>query len=263
MAAQALADGADTLITTGGIQSNHARATASVAARLGLGCVLVANGTPPDKPTANALLDRLLGADVRYVGSREARAPGDGGRRRGAQEQRPPAVRHSARRLHALGAAAYAMAVTELLAQIPAPDLIVLSTSSGGTQAGLIAGCRAARFADARSSGSAPTIRRRRSPARSGASWAASRRSSACRAARSTDAPIEVDDRFVGERLRRPDAAVDRSDRAVRAARGAVSRPDLHGEGDGRSHREGRAPNELGAGTTLFWHTGGQVGLFA
>src|SRR5688572_25648230 len=75
VAAQALADGADTLITTGGIQSNHARATASVAARMGLGCVLVANGTPPEKPTANALLDRLLGADIRYVGSRDGRAP--------------------------------------------------------------------------------------------------------------------------------------------------------------------------------------------
>ena len=44
VAAQALAAGADTLITTGGLQSNHARATASIAARLGLRCVLVANG---------------------------------------------------------------------------------------------------------------------------------------------------------------------------------------------------------------------------
>ena len=101
MAAQALAEGADTLITCGGIQSNHARATASVAARLGLGCVLVANGTPPAKPTANALLDRLLGADVRYVGSREARAPGDGGGRRGASREGTPSVRHPAGRVHA------------------------------------------------------------------------------------------------------------------------------------------------------------------
>jgi 1-aminocyclopropane-1-carboxylate deaminase/D-cysteine desulfhydrase-like pyridoxal-dependent ACC family enzyme len=75
VAAQALAAHADTLITTGGIQSNHARATAAIAARLGLGCVLVANGAPPSKPTANALLDRLLDADVRYVATREQRAP--------------------------------------------------------------------------------------------------------------------------------------------------------------------------------------------
>jgi 1-aminocyclopropane-1-carboxylate deaminase/D-cysteine desulfhydrase-like pyridoxal-dependent ACC family enzyme len=75
VAAQAIAAGSDTLITTGGIQSNHARATASVAAKMGLGCVLVANGAPPQKPTANALLDRLLGAEVRYVAGREDRAP--------------------------------------------------------------------------------------------------------------------------------------------------------------------------------------------
>src|SRR4029078_9105063 len=75
VAAQAIAEGADTLITTGGIQSNHARATASVAAKMGLSCVLVANGAPPQRPTANALLDRLLGADVRYVERREDRAP--------------------------------------------------------------------------------------------------------------------------------------------------------------------------------------------
>src|SRR6187431_847783 len=142
VAAQALAEGADTLITCGGIQSNHARATASVAARLGLGCVLVANGTPPAKPSANALLDRLLGADVRYVGSREARAPG--------MDQAAAELRAKGRRPFViplgastpLGAAAYALAVTELLTQIPAPDWIVLSTSSGGTQAGILAGCR-------------------------------------------------------------------------------------------------------------------------
>src|SRR5687767_12019930 len=75
VAAQAREAGADTLITTGGVQSNHARVTAAAAAKLGLKCILVANGAPPERPTANALLDRLLGADIRYVASREARAP--------------------------------------------------------------------------------------------------------------------------------------------------------------------------------------------
>src|SRR5262245_62704811 len=67
VAADALARDADTLITCGGIQSNHARVTAAAAAKLGLRCILIANGTPPERPTANAMLDRLLGADVRYV----------------------------------------------------------------------------------------------------------------------------------------------------------------------------------------------------
>ena len=101
VAAQAIAEGADTLITTGGVQSNHARATASVAARLGLGCVLVANGTAPDRPTANALLDRLLGAEVRYVASREARAPAMEEAASELRKAGTPAVRDSARRVHA------------------------------------------------------------------------------------------------------------------------------------------------------------------
>src|SRR6476646_11002974 len=66
VAAQAQAEGADTLITAGGVQSNHARATAAAAAKLGMRAVLVANGTPPDVPSANALLDALLGAEVVY-----------------------------------------------------------------------------------------------------------------------------------------------------------------------------------------------------
>ncbi len=74
VAADALARQADTLITCGGVQSNHARVTAAAAARLGLRCVLVANGAAPERPTANALLDRLLGAEIRYVPTREARA---------------------------------------------------------------------------------------------------------------------------------------------------------------------------------------------
>src|SRR5690606_21716029 len=75
VAADAIAAGADTLITCGGVQSNHARVTAAAAAKLGLRCILVASGPAPAAPTGNALLDRLLGADVRYVADRTQRAP--------------------------------------------------------------------------------------------------------------------------------------------------------------------------------------------
>jgi 1-aminocyclopropane-1-carboxylate deaminase/D-cysteine desulfhydrase-like pyridoxal-dependent ACC family enzyme len=260
VAAQALAEGADTLITTGGLQSNHARATAAVAARLGLGCVLVANGTPPAKLTANALLDRLLGAEVRYVGSREARAP--------AMEDAAEELRKKGRRPFViplgastpLGAAAYATAVTELLAQIHPPDLIVLSTSSGGTQAGIIAGCRLHGLptrivgisADDPSAAIAAEIRRilggletlLRLPPGSLA-----------------DAPIDVDDRFVGDGYGIPTPqsieAVELSARrealfldptyTAKAMAGLIARA-----------RAGELEK-----TTMFWHTGGQVGLFA
>ncbi|MFM9859051.1 D-cysteine desulfhydrase family protein [Pseudoxanthobacter sp. M-2] len=66
--AEALAAGADTLMTTGGAQSNHARLTAAVAARAGLSCELFLKGEPTDARTGNLLLDTLFGADIRFCG---------------------------------------------------------------------------------------------------------------------------------------------------------------------------------------------------
>ncbi|MBA4398766.1 MAG: D-cysteine desulfhydrase family protein, partial [Anaerolinea sp.] len=60
--AEAQAGGARTLITVGGIQSNHCRQTAALAARLGMRCILVLSGEPSDNPNGNVLLDNLFGA---------------------------------------------------------------------------------------------------------------------------------------------------------------------------------------------------------
>src|SRR5687768_6538830 len=141
VAAQALAAGADTLVTCGGVQSNHARATAATAARLGLGCMIVANGMRPPRPTGNALLDDLLGAEVEYVTTRAER---DAGMERAAErlrrEGRVPCVIPLGASTPR-GALAFARAVGEVLRQVPAPDVIVHACSSGGTQAGLLTGC--------------------------------------------------------------------------------------------------------------------------
>src|SRR5262245_54024944 len=66
LAADAIAQGADTLITAGDVQSNHARATAIVAARLGLRSLLVLEGPAieSDWLHGNAFLDRFVGAEV-------------------------------------------------------------------------------------------------------------------------------------------------------------------------------------------------------
>ena len=137
---QALAEGADTIITCGGVQSNHARATTAAAVKHGLRPVLVANGEAQENPTGNALLDALMGAEVHYVESREARAP--------AMEALAERLRGEGRRPYVvplgastpLGALGYADAVEELLAQGIRPDVIVHACSSGGTQAGILAG---------------------------------------------------------------------------------------------------------------------------
>ncbi len=141
VAAEALAAGADTLITTGGLQSNHARVTAAASARLGLGCILIVNGEPPARPTGNALLDSLFDADVRYVAVRDERAA--------AMESAAAEARHQGRHPFLIplgastpsGALAYVDALLELTEQDVRPDVIVCSSSSGGTQAGLVAGC--------------------------------------------------------------------------------------------------------------------------
>lgn len=142
VAAEAIAEGADTLVTIGGVQSNHARATAAVAAKLGLRAVLVANGAPPDPPRANALLSRLLGAEMIYVGSREERVPAmvAAVARLIREGHRPYPVPLGAST--PLGALGFARAIGEVLLQGITPTVIVHAGSSGGTQAGLVAGCR-------------------------------------------------------------------------------------------------------------------------
>ena len=141
VAADALAAGADTLVTLGGVQSNHARATAAVAAKLGLRCLILANGRRQRRRTANALLDHLLGAEVEYIASREQRAP--------ALHTAIERLRNAGRKPFAiplgastpLGALGFVRAIGELLQQTPPPSVIIHAASSGGTQAGLVAGC--------------------------------------------------------------------------------------------------------------------------
>jgi 1-aminocyclopropane-1-carboxylate deaminase/D-cysteine desulfhydrase-like pyridoxal-dependent ACC family enzyme len=259
VAAQAIADGADTLITTGGVQSNHARATAAVAARMGLGCVLVANGSAPAKPAANALLARLLGAEVRYVERREDRAP--------AMEQIAAGLRARGGKPHViplgastpLGAAALALAVGELLEQISAPDVIVTSTSSGGTQAGLIAGCLLHGLTTRVIGISADDP---------SASIGAAIRGILNGMEALLDAPdafaraqIEVDDRFVGHGYGVPTPESTEAIELAARREALFLDPTYTAKAMAGLIARVRA-NEL-TGTVLFWHTGGQVGLFA
>ena len=143
--ADAQAHGARTVVTAGAVQSNHCRQTAAAAARFGFECVLVLAGSPPKTANGNLFLDHLLGAKIVWAQGedREAllrstfeKASADG--------RRPYLVPYGGS--NPLGAAAYAAALAEFLAQDVAVDWIVFATSSGGTQAGLVAGARAHGF---------------------------------------------------------------------------------------------------------------------
>ncbi|HTM20669.1 MAG TPA: D-cysteine desulfhydrase family protein [Kofleriaceae bacterium] len=151
--ADARAQGADTVITCGGEQSNHCRATALAATRLGLGSRLLLRTADPAHPpatTGNILLDRLAGADIVWVTPDEYR------QRDRLFEREAERLRADGRRPYvipeggsnAVGSWGYVVCAEELaadLAALPArPTTIVHACGSGGTAAGMILGSRLA-----------------------------------------------------------------------------------------------------------------------
>ena len=262
VAAQAREAGADTLITTGGVQSNHARVTAAAAAKLGLKCILVANGVAPDPPTANALLDRLLGADVRYVASREARAPAmdqaaDGVRRSGGTPCVIPLGASTP-----LGAAAFVDAIAELRDQIDPPDVIVHSTSSGGTQAGLVAGCALAgwptRVIGISADESAPALEQTIRAILSGLGPLLGFETQ-----RFEQVPVEVDAAFVGGGYGIPTPASREAIELAARSEALFLDPTYTAKAMAGLVAYVRRGAFSEKDTVLFWHTGGQVALFA
>ena len=150
--ADALAQGADTIITTGAVQSNHCRLTLAAAVKEGLRCRLLleerVEGSYREDGSGNHLLFRLLGAEsievvaggtdlaarmeemaaeVREAGGTPYVVPGGGS--------------------NALGALGYAACAQEIMAQVRdtplAVDHVVCASGSGGTHAGLLAGFHA------------------------------------------------------------------------------------------------------------------------
>jgi D-cysteine desulfhydrase len=142
LVADALASGADVLVSGGGLQSNHARMTAAAASRAGLACVLAFNSAPPDRLEANQVLDVLLGAERRFLGpiAMDELNP--------ALERIADELRRADRRPYVIpiggssprGASAYVAAADEIVADLGHDDvLVVTATGSGGTHAGLAA----------------------------------------------------------------------------------------------------------------------------
>lgn len=263
VAADARAGGADTLITAGGVQSNHARVTAAAAAKLGMRAVLVANGAPPSAVTANALLDRLLGAEVTYVSTRGDRAPkmAELAEQLRAEGRRPYVIPIGAS--IPLGALAFVAAAVELVAQMPPPDVIVHSSSSGGTQAGLVAACHLLGLptrivgvsADASSNELEADVR------------ALVRGVFDLLNVRAADFDrrpvVEVDDGFVGGGYGvASDASREAIDLAARTEALFLD-PVYTAKAMAALIAYVRQGRFSGRQTVLFWHTGGQVALFA
>ena len=152
--AEAQAQKADVVLTCGGAQSNHCRATAVAAAQLGLNCRLILrtdDPSHPPEPQGNILLDRLAGADIVWITPEQYRKV-DTVFAREAEDLKaagrvPYIIPEGAS--SALGAWGYIHACRELKADLAQSELaadrsttIVIATGSGGTAAGLILGAR-------------------------------------------------------------------------------------------------------------------------
>ena len=152
--ADALAQKADTVITCGGGQSNHCRATAIAAAMLDLDCRLLLR-TPdpsnPPEPEGNILLDRMAGAEIVWI------TPDEYQQRDELMAREAASLQENGRKVYcipegasnALGALGYIRAAEELVNDIAntvgggnQPCTIINAAGSGGTSAGLILGAK-------------------------------------------------------------------------------------------------------------------------
>lgn len=147
--ARAIEEGCDTIITAGGVQSNHCRTTAILCAQLGLHCHLILRGDDSSPVEGNLLLDRLAGADISFYHNtefvqREAEIYAELSATYLAKGSKAFAVPIGAS--DGIGLWGYISACAELksdfaLAGIQ-PRHIIAATGSGGTQGGLTVGAQ-------------------------------------------------------------------------------------------------------------------------
>ncbi len=152
--ADAQSEGADIVLTCGGSQSNHCRATALAAVSAGIDSLLLlrtADPGDPPPPGGNILLDRLAGAQVVWISpeqyrSREAEFERHARRLRG-EGRRPYIIPEGGST--ALGAWGYVTAMQELVADLTRldggdvkPTTVICAAGSGGTVAGLALGAQ-------------------------------------------------------------------------------------------------------------------------
>ena len=145
---EALVQGADTVLTVGAMQSNHARQTAASCARLGLDCELIlrcgSHATDAYLNGGNVLLDRLFGARLHVLEAHESRED--------CMAARAEVLQSGGRKPYCipvggscgLGNLGYVACAEEMLSQSAAMGAsfaaVVTATGSGGTQGGLVAG---------------------------------------------------------------------------------------------------------------------------
>ena len=173
LVADALAQGCDTLVSIGGVQSNHTRQVAAVAARLGVKCVLVQESwvdwtDPVYDRVGNILLSRILGADIRMVaegfgiGFKASWEQALADVEAGGGKPYPIPAGASDHRLGGLGFANWAQEVEMQERELGVFfDTVIVCSVTGSTQAGMIAGFAAQAPPGGWSASTPPRSRRR------------------------------------------------------------------------------------------------------
>ena len=264
--AAAVAQGATDILTAGGLRSNHCRIACALTAQLGLRCHLVLNGVQPPagagEPASHAL-DRMYGAEVRYVATGPERGPA---MEAWAQELRAAGKRPYIVPLGAstpLGACGYARAVFELKRQCEeagfAPAAIFHATASGGTQSGIAAGLRLAGWDQVKLVGvsaddSAAVLGGEVRRILTGMAKLLGL------AGNAFECPVNVDDGFVGAGYGIPTTEGMAALELLARVEGVVLDPVYTSKAmAGMLARIDSVPD----GPAVFWHTGGQLALFS
>ncbi|MET9127282.1 1-aminocyclopropane-1-carboxylate deaminase [Streptomyces sp. NPDC004528] len=277
LVADALARGCDTLVSIGGVQSNHTRQVAAVAAHAGLKCVLVQESwvewpDPVYDRVGNILISRLAGADVRLVRAGFGIGVKESWERalREVEEAggTPYAIPAGASD-HPLGGLGFAGWANEVAAQERDLgvffDTVVVCSVTGSTQAGMVAG-----FAALEEAGGRPRrvlgIDASAAPART--------REQIIRIARNTgrllgagreptDADVELDERYHAGTYGIPDEATLEAMRLAARTEGMVTDPVYEGKSMA-GMIDLVARGEIGRDSTvLYAHLGGQPALNA
>jgi D-cysteine desulfhydrase family pyridoxal phosphate-dependent enzyme len=263
--ADALATGATMLVTEGAAQSNHARITAAAASVAGLRCLLILDARNGAEIGGNLLLDHLMGAEVRIVPDKPARvaAMERVGDELSAKGERPYVI--PAGGSVPLGAAAYVAAVHELLGQLAdlgeAPDRLYTSSSSMGTQAGLVVGARAfsAPFAIVGVAADAEVA----DMVATGAALATATAELVGLPATFTEADVAIDGSQVGAGYGKPTAEAMEAIRLLARSEGVFLDPVYSGKAMAALIADVRADRLDPDGSVVFLHTGGGPSLFA
>jgi D-cysteine desulfhydrase family pyridoxal phosphate-dependent enzyme len=259
--------GCDTLVTVGAIQSNHCRQTAAAAATARMRSVLLLGGKEPDTYTGNLLLDKLYGAELKFIPDEDFMSLND--KLAVVVDTledlglKPYAIPAGA--ATPLGSLAYAAAMEELKEQIQKadfkPERIIVATSTGGTLAGLIAGARLVGLdadiigVNVYDSADSAVTRVRQLIQRMMKEYPS--------LVPKFTPEISVTDRFIGEGYARMGETERKAIEMFAKLEGFLLDPVYTGKA-GVALIEMALSGEIPSDSpTLFWHTGGQPALFA